>query len=208
MIWIVSKRADAAAVKRWNWLPAGLLVLLLAACATPPPQNQFPELTYGHLEPIRLAVGEVRVEQAYTPSLAPPQVEHIMPVAPAAAATRWARDRLQATGGDLSAIFVVRDASVTETNLPRTGGLQGVFTTDASERYDARLVVELIVRNAGGRTIGVATAQADRSQTVLENISLKEREQIWFDMVDRLMQDINRQLEQTIPEALYPYVAA
>ncbi len=204
-------RADPRAVVRGTGrfsLIALVAIFVVAGCSTPPPQNRFPQLTYGHLEPIRLAVADIRIEQSYRPPLEAPHVEHLMPIAPGVAAQRWASDRLRAAGSDLVAIFTVREASVTEVALPRTKGVKGAFTTDQSERYDARLVVELAVRNARGRTIGIATAEAVRSRTVPEDLSLNERERVWFQMVEQMMQDLNGQLETTIPEALYPYLAA
>src|SRR5262245_23291444 len=111
-----------------------------AACTNAPDPVRFPDLTYAHLGAIRLAVAHVEIVEAYRPPLAAPNIDHRMPVIPAAALRRWAEDRLAATGeGTARARFTIRDARVTETELPRTEGVRGLFTTDQGQRYDLRM---------------------------------------------------------------------
>ncbi|MFQ5774001.1 MAG: hypothetical protein ACE5GS_05755 [Kiloniellaceae bacterium] len=185
---------------------AAALLVALAACAAPPPRPEFPQITFQNLPPIRLDVREVTVEQAYRPPAKAPNVDHRFPVPPADAAMRWARDRLVAAGATRRAHYVVRDASVVETPLKTTGGLKGMFTTEPSERYDARVVVELRIIADDGRVAGSATAEAVRSRSVPEDITLNEREKVWYEMTEDIMRELNGQLEQTIKTVFSPYV--
>ncbi len=100
-----------------------------------------PRIAFAQVAPIKLDVREIEVERAYQPPHAAPNVEHLFAVPPAAAATLWAVDRLVAVGPLGRARFIVREASVVEIPLEQSGGLTGAFTTEQSERYDARLVV-------------------------------------------------------------------
>jgi hypothetical protein len=179
---------------------------VLAACTTPPPQNAFPEITFAHESPIRLDVREVSVELAYKAPLTPPNVEHLFPARPGQAATRWARDRLVAAGPMRRARYIVREASVVESSLEQSEGLTGMFTTEQSERYDARIVVEMQIIGEDGRIEGSLTAKAERSRSVPEDISLNERERVWFKMTEDLMKELNAQLEQTIKTTFFPFV--
>ena len=92
-----------------------------------------------------------------------------------------------------------------EEELPTSGGLSGMLTTDQSERYSLHLVVEMQVLD--GRSIqGTAKAEARRSITVPEDSSLSEREEVWYQLTEQTMRDLDQQLEQTIREAFFPYI--
>ncbi len=182
------------------------LGLVLAACTSVTTAPDFPELTYGHLQPIRLDVASLEVIDAYRPTLQDPNVEHRAPVQPAAPARRWAEDRLVSAGaGSRRAVYTIKDASIIETKLEPTGGLKGIFTKDQSERYDGTLAVELAIFGPSGSREGTATATATRSRTVPENVTLNERERIWFQMVESMMSDLNRELEKAIGQSLRPF---
>jgi hypothetical protein len=180
--------------------------LSLAACTTPPPQSRFPEITFKHLPPINLDVREVSVEDDYRAPGTPPNVEHLFPARPAAAAAAWGRDRLVATGTARRLRYVVRDASAIETTLKTKTGLTGVLTVDQSERYTLRIEVELRLTADDGRSEGTATAQVERSTTVPEDSKLADREKIWFKLVEEAMEELDAQLEKTVKTVFFQYV--
>ena len=181
--------------------------LALSACELHPPESDFPELTYGHLEPLRLDVAAIEVEQAYQPSSDPPNVELLFPVRPGDAAANWARDRLQAAGTARRLRFIVREASVTETALETQGGLTGAMTTEQSERYDAKLAVEIEIIDNTGRKEARASARVMRSITVAEDATLHEREATWYGLTQKLMNDLNKQLEDTLRRVFFRYMS-
>lgn len=195
-------------IHRWAKARAGVLALaILAGCTVSVPNQQFPELTYRHLEPIRLAVTQVDIVDRYQPPLAPPNVEHRAPVAPAQAARNWATDRLVATASTpRRAVFTIDEAAIVETALDRTTGLRGVLTKDQSERYDATISVRLEIFDANGERAGIATALAKRGRTVSEDVSLNDRKQLWFEMTESLMNDLNREMENNIRVFLGDFV--
>ena len=181
--------------------------LWLAACSTPaPPQPQYPPITFQDQAPIRLDVSAVAVESAYQAPAKQPNVDHLFPVSLADTAQNWARDRLSAAGGGFQARYVVQDASVVAVPLKKSTGLTGLVTKDQTERYDARLAVELTILDAQGRQVASAQSQAVRSRSVREDITLIERDQVWYDMTKDLMVELNQQLDKTIKTALFPYV--
>jgi hypothetical protein len=172
----------------------------LAGCSSPPPRTRFPDLTYGHLGQFRLNVSRIDVESEYKSPMAAPNIEHLLPVPPEQTLRRWASDRLVATGTPQRfARFVIQDAKVTDTLLPRTPGVRGAFTSDQTNRYDGSLAVRLEVRaDRGNLREGEASAWATRSRTVAEGITLNEREKAWFDLVESMMNDINAELDRQI----------
>lgn len=194
------------------WLPirlalAAILVLALGACSADPPERPiYPDLTYRHLPPIKLAVARVEVEDAYTPPLRAPNVEHEFPVSPAAAARRWSDDRIRAVGKEGSVKVTLREASVIEVALKKTEGLTGAVTTDQSERYDGTIVMEIEVLSENGDREAFVTATARRSRTVPEDITLNEREKVFFEMTEAMMNDLNAELERQIQQHLGRYL--
>lgn len=170
----------------------------LTACGAPPPHPQYPDIRFTNQPPIALAVNTVSLREDYTPSSSAPHVEMQFPVTPMHAMENWAHDRLSATGGPDRAVVDITEASVTETNLPRTQGMQGWFTTDQSERYDMTVQATINIIDSTGLVIRTATARASRSQSVAENISPDQREQTWYDMTKDIMAGFDRQMETEI----------
>lgn len=187
---------------------AGLSGLVLAGCTMPAPTPRYPELTFTHLPPIRLDAAELEIVDGFKSPFGSPNVEHLMPVSPAAAMRRWARDRLMPVGSGGRIVFTIADAGVIETRLAPTPGLRGAVTKDQSERYDARLEVHITVDGGDNRRRGEVTADAMRSRTVPEGISLNEREKIWFQMTEDLVTNMNGELETAIRSFLQPFLVA
>ena len=179
-------------------LAALAALVLLSACESGSPRPAYPDLSYAHLAPIRLNVADVQVVREYVSPGTRPNVEQMFPAAPAAVAERWARDRLRPAGAEGVAIARIVNASVVEVALPRTTGVRGAVTTDQSERYDAVLevAVEASRRSDGRRAM--VSARAQRSRTVPEDITLNDREKVWFEMTEALMNDLNASLERQI----------
>lgn len=195
---------------RRNW---GFLILIIAmavgGCETSPAGRRFPELTYAHLGKIPLDVARIDIADEYQEPLRPPNVDHLFPTPPERAMRRWATDRLTATGTpDRYARFVIQDAKVIETELPRTRGVRGAFTTDQTQRYDLTLSAAIEIREErGDYRSGYATASTSRSRTVAEDITVNDRERIWFEMLEQAMNDLNAELERQIRGNLTRFVA-
>ena len=178
---------------------------LLSACAMDDPGNHFGQLSFQQLPDINLDVGEIKIEQDYVTPGKDPYVDFRFPVQPKNAAVQWAQDRLVAKGDRLTFRYIVREASAVETALPTTTGLTGMLTTDQSARYETHIVVEMQVLD-GRQVQGTARAEARRSVTVAEDVTLNEREGVWFKLTEDTMNDLDQQLEKTIREAFFPYI--
>jgi len=195
-------------VKRFPRLSSILVLMggLLASCDTPPHRDPFPQLTYQHLAPINLDVAQIVIQDAYQPPMTAPHVDQDFPTPPATAARQWAQDRLKAVGSDGVAKFTILDGSAVDVPLPRTTGISGMVTQDQSDRYDVKLTVRLEVENRMGNHSGAITASAQRSESVAEDMTLNEREKLWFEMTDELMKQLNAELEKQIGTHLKEFV--
>jgi len=181
------------------------LAALLAGCQTPQ-KPAYPELTFGHLPKIRLNVATIDVTEEYKPPLRLPNVEHLSPLPPGAAMARWGQDRLEAAGTSGRARLVIERASIVEVPLPLASGVRGVFTSEQAERYDGVLEAMVEIFDAEGRSVGYARATAERRRTLPEGATLDQRERLWFEMTEGMMNDINGSLESSITRHLNEYL--
>ena len=177
---------------------AGLAVAILASCETTLPLNEFPELRYSHLAPIRLDAVRIELVEQYKSIGARPYVEHEFPHRPATIAARWATDRLKAVGTANVVRVTILKGSVVEVPLARTTGVKGVFTIVQSEQYDGTLAVRIEIIGPGKRQLAYVTSQATVSRSVPEDITLADREKVWFRMTEAMMNDLNLSLERQI----------
>jgi len=192
-------------VRRLAAAVAACAVVLVAGCTTPPTAS-FPDLTYTYLPPITLNVAKIEIVDKFQPDKDATHIESRLPVSPEQALRNWARDRLRANGVTGVAKFVIEDASVTETDLKKTQGLKGMFTTDQAQRYDAKVRATIHLEGVPRVSRAYAEAEATRSQTVAEDATINDREQVWFDLTDRLMKDFNPVMEKSIKEHLGDFV--
>jgi hypothetical protein len=172
-------------------------VLAITGCATPDPSVNLPDITFQHAPKLSLAVGRVEIVDRHKATLAPPYVEHKLPTPPAKAIRIWAQDRLKATGAGDAAVarLTIERAHIVETELPRTEGIKGAFTTDQAARYDLEMSALIEVFDAAGRRVGHAAARATRNQTVPEDATLNDLHKTWFAMTEAALKDFDREME-------------
>jgi hypothetical protein len=181
-------------------LAAFALAFVLSACQAPaPPPLRLPELTFAHLGPIALDVAQVVIEDQRQSAAGTDgdavRVEMLAPTPPETAIRRWVSDRLQPVGGAGTLRVLIREASITETPLPRTPGIRGVFTNDQAARFDGRMEVELVAERRDRAYQAFTGATVARSSTIPEDASLYERDQTLLKLVEAMMGDLNYRLE-------------
>lgn len=193
------------ALARPFW-PLALLVAL-AACQSTPPRPAARPVTFAQFGPIALDAASVGVVDARRPPAGVVLADDRSPVTPADAVKRWAAERLQAVGRAGRVQVTIRDASIIEVALPRTGGVRGYFTNDQAQRYDGRMEVEVSGERPGESTFrGVTRAVVTASTSVAENISLADRETVLQDLVRGMADDLNAKLDGGIRRDLAPMV--
>lgn len=188
-------------------LAAGLAALSLAACQSAPPPRPAPRpIDFSAFAPIVLNAGAIDVVDAFR-AMGGTHVEQRSAVPPAEAVRRWVAQRLQAAGGPGRVRVTIRDASIVEIQLPKTGGVTGYFTNDQAQRYDGRIEVEVTGDLPGETSFhGVTKVTVTRSQTVPENISLADRENTFLEITNAMMDELNARLDAGIRKDLAPMV--
>ncbi len=162
--------------------------------------------------PLLLDVAKISVENAYVGPGARPHVEHLLPKPPVDMLQQWANQRLRMPGtlGTTSgtarrAVVTIEQASIIEIALPVSGGIKGFFKTDQSERYEATFRVRVAIIDEGGQ-LASATAEAKRSRTVAEGTKDKERRDVWAQVANEALADLDARIETEMRVYLGPFL--
>ena len=184
-----------------------LLPLLLAACALPPPEaRSWPDITFMHLRPIEFDVAEIVIRTPYREPIEAPHVGEQFPVSPSRAARNWAEDRLRAVGRRGTVTVTIQESSAIEEVLEQKGGLTGMVTMQQSERYVVVIDIRVEAFDPVGPRSAKAGARTRKSITVREDVTLDEREQIWYTLTKDTMTDFNAAMERQIRSSLNSFI--
>lgn len=182
------------------------LSALLTACSPsaelPPPVG----LNYLANKPLRLNVARVEVIKKYQSSSTPPHVENNFPIPPVAMIQQWVQDRLLPVGKAGYAVVTIEEASVIETSLKGTPGFKGMFTVDQSEQYDANMSVKIEIFDDQGNLKCFAYARTKGSRTIGENLTLGQRRKVWIVMMEKIMNNLDAELDFNVKKYLQNYV--
>jgi hypothetical protein len=186
----------------------GLVGGLLSSCVSNTPVV-LPEITFSHLQPLKLAVSQIRVEQSFEPSQTLPRAETRLNQPPSQVLRRWAKDRLTVDVSGNSggfARFVILDAKMTERYLDTDGNFTAYFTNEQAIRYEATAEAILEIQSDDGLSQGSARALVSRVSSIAENSTLNEREQALFNLVEGLMTEFNLQMDASVRTHLSQWV--
>lgn len=179
-----------------------LAALALAACTQDVAVQELPEMTFNHLDPINLRVVDMQFARNEVLVEHPEGTREVgpsLPTPPDVALRRWAQDRLKPAGAsEGTARFTILRATVTRTDLETETGVTSLFKKQVNERYDAAVEAILEVLGTGGIRRAVVSAEATRTLTVREDESVASRRRILYEMMERLMADFDKQMEENI----------
>jgi len=185
-----------------------IMIVAIAGCSTTVSRPVIPTLSYSHLPPLEVSVAQVDFVDNYRSPLKDPNVEHTFPTPPALAFKRWVSDRVKAVGQNDTLRITVENASALREPLPRTEGIEALFTTDQIERIDATLDVLLEIVDNGGFVKTTVTARAQRSRTIPEGLTLNERDQAYQEITEALINDLNATIEQNMRQYMSSYMVS
>ena len=196
-----------ATVTRRQYLRAGIAALACApiavGCASQPllPPIAAPDFT--DLPPLNFSVSSIEIENLHDDRATYPHTEALSPHPPASIIERWIAQVMRPAKGDVSnSLLTVRiiDASLIEEKLPRAPGLSGLFIVEQTEAYHGHVLLELqaLFPDFEGKMI----VESQASQTVEENTSLRTRQQVWVELGNKMVRDIDRTLRTSLPQRL------
>ncbi len=212
-----------------NFLKILTLITLVSACANNPPPTStitvpsgdvdyvesnialpkisanYSEIHFTEKPQIKLNVSKIDITSKFKPTFREPNVEHLMPLPLESGALNWAKDRLVVTNPDsaLSFRFIVWDASVKEDVIKAAK----MFGRDKSQ-YTARIDVAIQAIGTDGDIIAETTAVSWRKVTVPADISIAEREAVWYDLEKRVLNDFDAKIIDGINQYMLDYLVS
>lgn len=185
---------------------SAVAVCLLTACAANQDVaevSRFTEPRFNKEKPIELNVNKIEIISEFTPSFTRPNVEHLFPVSIEKTARLWANDRLEAVDFSSGRIaeFIIKDASVVEEEIKA----EQLFHKD-SLKYRATLSIVLKISSDKGQSQAQTSIEAWRELTMPIDTSIEDKERYWNEMVYKLFDEFNVQMEQNIHQYLGMYV--
>lgn len=109
--------------------------------------------------------------------------------------------RLRAVGGPDRLQAVILEASVQEETLEPETGLRGYFTTEPAARLQGRIKVRIDQLDPAGSVTRSITSTVARTRAIPEGVGYAEREQIGYELVRDLADDLDASLSANIRES-------
>jgi hypothetical protein len=181
------------------------VLLLLSACGDVNPPS-YPAPSFRHFQPIYFKASTIEVIEEYRQPMRAPNIEHLMPYAPADAMQIWVKQRMKASGGGKTMQVIIKDASVIEKKLPTKGGIAGLITVEQDKEYNARLEVEIRVYGDAALSEASVNVIATRMMTMSEAASVADRNSKFQQLLKDMMATTNAELEKNIHQYLSNYV--
>ena len=181
------------------------VTVVAAGCEIAPPRYESTPPSFAGLP---LLVFDLdRIEMVQRPAAPhPDDVDHLLPTSPATAIEIWVNDRLRARGTVGTLGVTVEEASARLTPLETDTEFEDIFTKEQAERLDVRLRVTIEAIDQSGEVNGSAIAEATRSRTLPEGITLAERDQVYDEVIAALLHDYNASMETAIRQYLGLYL--
>lgn len=173
-------------------------LLLLAACSSEPRLDPL-HLDYSRLGKIYIDAQDLRIiDRSKSVPQWKPYVGHLFQPKLTDAINRMAADRLQAAGQMGHATLIIKDATVTEQPLSTDSDFGSYFKRQQSSKYIGRMELSLEAQSPSDGSIAMANAHATYAITLPEDPTEYERNEAYRKLLNELMAEINKNLEQSI----------
>lgn len=118
---------------------------------------------------------------------------------PAAALKRWAFDKFakEATS-PISAHLQITQASIAETRHPNNTTFSDVFKQEMSYTYEGALKATLSLQDKQGKNLKQISVSSSATGAASEQSSLAEREKIWFEIMEKMVNLATDQFERDL----------
>ena len=184
-----------------------VVISLLLGCTTPVSYSEV-TLTFDHLTPIKLDVASIEIFDTYNPISSRPNVEHLFKYAPNKALHDFSQHRFVAVGKSGRAKFIIENASVVEEILLQSNGPRDILSLDKKVRYVARAVIRLELRSDRGFLQAYCMIRARHQRTIKGQLTLNEIEQIYFEIVEELISEVDREIGEQVSIYFSQYIVS
>lgn len=197
---LITRRVTTACI-------SAFIVVALWGCSTTEPSQTFPEVTFGHLPQIQVNAARVEVRVQYKSPLKSPNVEHLSPLSFEQALNTWASHRFITDISSENYVVVrINEDSITEKELPMDTGLTGALKKEQEYEYESVLEVEFKLLTPSGTSLADANTRVWQRRSVTEGLSQYERRMIWLEMVEKAVNEFDRQLQSRLNQNFKNYM--
>ncbi|MGE4064064.1 MAG: LPS assembly lipoprotein LptE [Rhodospirillaceae bacterium] len=185
-----------------RFLLSAFAAAFLAAPIALRAQSDGPAL-FRNVTPITIDANSLVVEVQKRAPTDYPHMGHRTPVTFEQAVNLWANSHFELTGaGENTLRVTVREADLVEKLLPVKKGIAGWFRKDQSAEYTATLDLSVALIDANGRQQGSAEAKSLHSSTVPEGTTDAEKQALWLEMMKKMFENIDRELQPRIRQTI------
>lgn len=186
-------------------LTALFALIIVAACQTSAPARLGKPQFSGPA--FLLRAGDIELTKTAPSPATDVQGRYQFPTRLDSGMEQWSQDRIKLVGGQNRIVLELLESSVTEELLPTTKGFAGIFKNEQSSRYVGRLKVllKLYTPDRISAHAGVES-EVSRSITLPEGASVAERQQAFNDLVISMLQHIDSDMSQRIPQHLAEFI--
>jgi hypothetical protein len=184
-----------------------LAVMFISGCVSDSKISYVGAPKYRDKYTVGLTVKYLDVVNSYVAPEREPHVEHMMPFRLCDYATEWAHHRLKPQGKKGFAIVTIEQASIVQVPLSKQKmSWMGSLNRCESDRFDAELALRIDFMDYKGFPNGVAFAKVRRSQTILENTPIDERQNVLqklsVQIIDALDEELEKNLRHNAPKLI------
>ena len=183
-----------------------ITICVLTACQANLNQQNFPTMTFKYLPDIKLRVSDIKLISNVKLNFDEPHVAHKLPVSPEKALIQWTKDRLLIGGNTNTAKMIIIRADAHEIKLKLDSSLTGIFKNQQSHRFETFIEARLEILDKNKVRRAFVTAKAQESITVSEATSMSDRRKIWYNLVEKLMNEFNLIIQKNIQQKFQGYL--
>lgn len=155
-------------------------------------------MTFHHLPPLSVSVGEVRYVDAYDAGTDVLSVAGTLPEAPENLIARYIASRLSGGGFGGRLDVVLERASVRHRMDEPEGSLQKILWIDRKDVYDFDVTLRLFQFAPSGDQVAGSVLTFERTLSVPAHWSVADREQAQAEALDALVADIDAGLRKSL----------
>ncbi len=185
--------------RRETLISLSALPILVSSCTSTPVRGITPP-DYRHLPLLQLNVAKIAIESLYESLTSLPNVEGLSPYPLEEMVRTWLDDTATAEGSSGWINVQIIDASIREEKLDKKPGLSGLFSIDQTEVYHGH--IQLLFQINFPDYVSEISVESSAAQSVDENATLRDREQTWVNLGEKMIAEIDQSLRTKIKRDL------
>ena len=150
------------------------------------------------MEPIKITVKSLKIQDLYAIPLVDPYVEHRMRRSPSDALIGWVHTILRPIGTEGTAIFKILDASAIVSNINSDFTFLDLFKNKQSSKITIKLSGKLELFRDNNKETGYLDIVATSNKTAPESASITQLEEIWDSNLNNVIGKFDKEFRDQI----------